>query len=162
MNSKNPEGRYDHATTRDFGCLRGGPGNGDPPGRRDFPTRFESGEIAAKEESRRPGRAQRSISSTSTTRIRPLTRTARRGGRSSSPAPGWPKREKSWNPQPYRIPTVPRTASISLAESNPMPSLKTVSTFSMSEILWTGFPLIKTMSACFPAASVPIRSSRPR
>src|SRR6202047_5575859 len=62
----------------------------------------------------------------------------------------------------YRLPTTPRTDSISLAESYPTPSLQTVSTFSMSSIFLDGSPLFTTRSACFPAAIVPMRSDSPR
>src|ERR1700722_16915518 len=62
----------------------------------------------------------------------------------------------------YRLPTTPRTDSISAAESYPTPSLKTVSTFSMSSIFFDGSPLITTRSACLPAAIVPMRSDSPR
>src|SRR5579859_5248996 len=62
-------------------------------------------------------------------------------------------------PLHYLMPTSPRTDSISFAESYPVPSLKTVSTFSMSSIFFDGSPLMTTKSACLPGAIVPIRSS---
>src|SRR5690349_15523769 len=61
-----------------------------------------------------------------------------------------------------RLPTIPRTDSINFPESYPTPSLNTVSTFSISSILFDGSPLITTRSACLPAAIVPIRSNSPK
>lgn len=59
---------------------------------------------------------------------------------------------------PYR----PLTESNSFRESYPIPSLKTISTLSMSEICFDGSPLITTRSAFFPAATEPISLSLPR
>src|SRR5205807_17641 len=58
----------------------------------------------------------------------------------------------------HRMPTRPRTDSMSLGESNPMPSLKTSSTFSMSLMFLDGSPFTTTMSACLPASRVPMRA----
>lgn len=67
-------------------------------------------------------------------------------------------RQSAWDG--FRIvqyrPYLPRTLSSSFFESNPTPSLKTISTFSMSEICFDGSPLITTKSAFFPAEIDPI------
>src|SRR3974390_3574606 len=75
---------------------------------------------------------------------------------------GNPPIRNSQSARPYRLPTIPRTDSISFAESYPTPSLNTVSTFSMSSIFFDGSPLTTTRSACLPAAMVPMRSNSPR
>jgi hypothetical protein len=53
-------------------------------------------------------------------------------------------------------PTMPRTDSASSAGSYAMPSLNTVSIFSISAMLVEGSPAMTTKSACLPGAMVPI------
>jgi hypothetical protein len=57
---------------------------------------------------------------------------------------------------PHLVPTWPFTESTIFFVSQPTPSLKTTSTFSMSSIFEDGSPFTIMMSACLPAARDPI------
>jgi hypothetical protein len=56
----------------------------------------------------------------------------------------------------HPIPTNPFTDWINFSESYPTPSLKTISTFSMSLMVAAGFTLTVIKSACLPGAIEPI------
>src|ERR1043166_2148699 len=60
------------------------------------------------------------------------------------------------------MPTRPWTDWINFSESYPTPSLKTISTFSMSLIVVAGLPFTTIRSACLPGAIDPMRASSPR
>src|SRR5205823_4805343 len=56
----------------------------------------------------------------------------------------------------HRMPTRPRTDSASFCGSYPTPSLKTISTFSISLMFFVGSPFTTTRPAALPGAMLPI------
>src|SRR5690606_21696334 len=58
-------------------------------------------------------------------------------------------------------PTRPATDAMSFSGSYAIPWRNTISTLRTSAMLVVGSPLTTTRSACWPGASVPMRSARP-